>query len=293
MVYSDPAQEDDQSSTDTAIGNDQIDPSDEDESASSGDVADKSDEETDGESEPAETDQDDAPSDEDDESADDAEEPEKPRSRLQERLSQLSTQKRELERKLIEAETRKQMLEEGYSPSRREESAPKPKVDLSKYDPKKLAQAQEVFEALGLGDVKSEVQALKDELQRSKDEANRNADRSERQQALSKFKDIGVTEDEIVEQIEAWETDPNPRVRLRAQLPYEDIVRLMKADTIAQRDVDKSLKLRKKVGPRVDAPASKQGTKPAQKESRWNPGDPDGSMDSLKRRLLPSMMSDE
>lgn len=230
----------------------------------------------------------------DDEPEEDDEEDGQPqKSRLKDRFRSLTSEKRRMAHELeIERERNKILMEKFKGNNEKGDGDNKPKVDLSKYDPKKLQEVKALMESLGMGDLQQQIASMQSELQKAKKDAETQADQKARQAVVQQYKGI-VTEEEIEAQIEEWSTDPDPRVQLRAGLPYKDIVLLMKKDKILEKEVDSTLKKKKKNAPPLSKPESKDKKKPTRTAPRWEPGDYDGSLDALKHHLLSDLVAAE
>lgn len=265
------------------VPSEEQEPAPQEEDAPGGDIA--SDEE---QEQPEETPSDEPSSDEitDDlpEEEDDQEEA-PPKSRIKDRFRELTSEKKQLLQQTQDLVEQNKVLIEQLAKSNKKEEAPaKPKVDLSKYDPNKLAEAKELLQSLGLGEVAAKVESLDRELKRRDAEIERDRDLKSRRETVERFKAV-ITEQEIETQIAAWEKDSDPRVQLRAQLPYEDIVILMKKNKIIEKEVNDVLKKKKTPAPKLSSPKPSL-KKPEDKQVRLQPGNFSSSTEMLKRDIL-------
>lgn len=265
------------------VPSEEQEPSPQEESAPGGDIASEEEQEQQ-EDTPSEEPSQEEISDDLSEEEDDPEE-EAPKSRIKDRFRELTSEKKLLYQHTQDLlEQNKILVEQLAKSGKKDEQPAKPKIDLSKYDPNKLVEAKELLHSLGLGEIAEKVELLDRELKRRDQEIERERDLKARRETVERFKSV-ITEDEIERQIAAWEKDTDPRVQLRAQLPYEDIVILMKKNKILEKEVNDVLKKKKTPAPKLSTPKPSLA-RPEEKRLTLQPGNFSSSTEMLKRDIL-------
>ena len=90
-----------------------------------------------------------------------------------------------------------------------------------------------------------------------------------------------------------WQRDPDPRVKLQADLPYSTIVQLMKSKEINEKEVNSSLAKKKKTSTKVDGGKKTVPKTPSTKTFNFDPGNPVAYSEALEREVLRRMAATE
>lgn len=288
----DNAQEDDQSSTDVASGDNSGSETDLDNAASEGDILD---EDGSGENDDSAGSADDAEA-TDDEDAEDG----KPKVVPIKRLRDVIEERNDLreQNKIFKTLLQQQGIkkEDGTKAD-----AAEVKADLSKYTPRQLAEAKELLSGvlakeLGLvGDLATQVKELKkqqDDQQRAQFAQQDNAKLAA---TLKEFKKSDGTlefkRSEVEAQVQAWHKSGDPELQALAKAPYRTILREMQA--IRASKAGKKPKTAPRIPSDGDGGSDSNRFKPAApKRERPNPSDSSGWEDRLAHKAH-QMMSDK
>jgi hypothetical protein len=209
---------------------------------------------------------------------------EKPASRSGERIRDLVQRNKQLESKLDEVLEKFDTLKP--EPAKAE---PEDEIDLSQYDPTELERTKKLLKVLGLGQLEKQYKDLQSVLESKQNEEAVQKEVAKKKAAIDKFKDV-ITEAEFDTNLRKMLKSKDPDEVAKANhLPYESLIFEMKRKEILEREVNATLKAKKKAGPKVDAGAGNAPV-PEKKSVSWNNDDPIGSMRAIEESIKKAAM---
>lgn len=227
--------------------------------------------------------------------------------RAGQRITELIEKNKKLEEDRDDLKTRMEALEAMQSHKKSDKDVSDdehPAVkELKKkgYTPDQIEAAQLLYKSIQ-GQSESET---KKEIERLNAKIAANEEKEALNLAIIDAKEkygIEVTVAEIAAQRAEWSKSKDPRKNLLAEAPYEDIIALMKSKEIAKAELAKEQEgddedaevTEARKAPKIPAGKdSRQEKKPSVKVTRFDPGNPQGSMDAIERRVLARMGADD